>query len=93
MSEVVAEFIYQTANPIIKDLAKTQGHQAYINSFNAKASFPEWKSRFMHLMDYYQGEKFSFQQLQDWCLNDGQIQPRYLDITMALYNSLKQHYI
>jgi len=91
MSETVAEFIYKTANPAIKDLARNRGHGAYINSFRSKAQIPEWRNKFERLMDNYAGTKFTFQQLHDWIMTDS-IQPRYMDISLSLYESLKPHY-
>ena len=93
MSENIATFIYQTANPIIKDLAKSQGHQAYINSFKAKQSIPEWKDKFERLMNNYQGEKFTFRELESIYNDLDNIQMRYRDIIIALYDSLKPHYM
>ena len=91
MSEVVAEFIYKTSNPIIKERARETGHSAYISSFNSKADIPEWKTKFENVMTNYTGTKFSFEQLENWILIDA-IQPRYMDISWALYKSLKPHY-
>lgn len=91
MSEVVADFIYQTANPLIKEFAKTKGHQAYINSFNNKKNIPGWKEKYENLMENYQGTKFTFNELETW-VTSKTIQDRYLDITVALYESLRPHY-
>ena len=92
MSEVVAEFIYKTSNPIVKDLARSNGHIAYTNRYNSKAPLPAWKDKFESLMEKYDGTRFSFGQLENW-VNNKQIQDRYYDITVALYNSLRPHYI
>ena len=91
MSEIVAEFIYKTANPIVSELAKKTGEIAYINSLKAKAPIPAWKDKYEGLMTSYKGKKFTFNQLESW-VKKGDIQPRYKDITIALYESLKPYY-
>ena len=92
MSEVVAEFIYKTSNPIIVEMARENGDIAYINSYKAKAGIPAWRRKFEETMNNYTGEKFTFKQLETWVIN-GEIQPRYYNITNALYESLKNHYM
>ena len=72
-------------------MAKEKGDIAYVNSFKAKAPIPQWKLKFESLMNNYNGTKFTFKQLENW-VSSNSIQPRYLDITMALYESLKPHY-
>lgn len=91
MSEVVAEFIYKTANPIIKENAGKIGHQAYINSFASKRDIPAWRNKHESLVNNYGGVKFSYQELANWVTNN-EMQPRYSDIITALYESLKPHY-
>ena len=92
MSEIVAEFIYKTSNPIVVNMARDHGEIAYINSYNAKSSIPTWRTKFESTMKTYDGTKFTFKQLENW-LRTNDIQPRYLNITNALYNSLKPHYM
>ena len=91
MSEVVTEFIYKTANPIIREKAQQIGHQAYINSFAAKRPITAWRNKHESLMNNYSGVKFTFQELEEW-VTTNEIQPRYSDIITALYESLKPHY-
>ena len=91
--DAVADFIYKTANPQIKYLARNHGNQSYINSLNSKKDIPEWKTKFESLMDQYDGNRFTFDQLKQMSSNDGELfQERYRDISMALYDSLKPHY-
>jgi len=91
--DTVANFIYKTANSQIKDLARVQGNQAYINSLNSKKPIPEWRVKFETLMSGYSGNKFTFVELEQMCNNDGiKFQPRYRDISLALYDSLNPHY-
>ena len=92
MSEIVAEFIYKTSNPIVNDMARENGEIAYINSYMAKANIPAWRTKFETIMENYNGEKFTFKQLENWVITN-EIQPRYSKITNALYESLKSHYM
>jgi CTP synthase len=90
---VFADFVYQTANDIVRDLAKSQGNAAYVRSLRAKAGIPAWRTKFEQLMaEKFAGPKFDFEQLRA-CVQAGTVPPRYRDVSLALYDSLKEHYV
>ena len=91
-SDVVADFIYSTANPFVKELSEKIGDQAFVESLERKKTIPKWKNSFESLLKSYKGQTFSFKELEYLATNKNTIQPRYRDIILALYNSLKDKY-
>ncbi len=90
----VADFIYKTSNTFVKENAVRQGDIAYVNSFNMKRSIVGWRDKFETLMKNYEGKRFTFEELDRLVKEKGfNEDPRYEDIIIALWESLKPHYI
>jgi len=88
----VASFVYKTANPFVVETAQAgAGDDAYIRSFKMKTGMVEWRFKFENLMRAYRGTKFTFEELEELYNSDYLDEnPRYKELVVALYDSLKQ---
>ena len=88
----VATFVYKTANPFVVEAADAgAGHDAYIRSFKMKTGMVGWRLKFEKLMTTYMGTKFTFEELEELYNSDYlEENPRYTELVVALYDSLKQ---